>query len=67
MKTNERCKACDSRLVDDEDGLHCPECGWEPSLPVEPYTPLENPIKCPVHVGTPEPCPTCRAYIAAGL
>lgn len=22
---------------------------------------------CPVHVGVAEPCPTCRAYIAAGL
>lgn len=23
--------------------------------------------KCPVHVGVTEPCPTCNAYIAAGL
>lgn len=24
-------------------------------------------LTCPVHVGVPEPCPTCQSYIAAGL
>jgi hypothetical protein len=28
--------------------------------------PLYPVIKCPVHL-VPEPCPTCSAYIAAGL
>lgn len=24
-------------------------------------------VTCPVHVGVPEPCPTCQSLIAAGL
>lgn len=29
--------------------------------------PLPGGRLCPVHVGVEEPCPTCGAYIAAGL
>lgn len=32
-----------------------------------PQRPLAGGSMCPVHTGTPEPCPTCGAYIAAGL
>ncbi len=56
-----------------ECGQGTPPCEWAEDA--EDYdekggralAPLMGGSTCPVHTGTPEPCPTCGAYIAAGL
>ncbi len=41
--------------------------GWQDSYATRRPPPLAGGSLCPVHTGTAEPCPTCSAYIAAGL
>lgn len=35
-----RCKRCDNRMYEDEEGdgsIYCPNCGWEIGTPIEDY------------------------------